>query len=222
MSILFAATYPERVTSLILGSRRRPLVPRPRLPLRAQGQTRCSKPSRISPRTAGGRVTRIEWYLPSQSNSATRTPVVRAIRAHGGKPQRIPAHGPDDPRASTSAPLLPAIHVPTLVIQRLNDRITPPFHGRYLAAHIAGARYFEQPGDHSLRFAAAATATRCVTRSWPFSPRASHTPRSRPRAGHDPARRRRSATRRRAAGAAPARPHRPARTRTTRQRGSKS
>jgi hypothetical protein len=49
---------------------------------------------------------------------------------------------------------LPAIQVPTLVIQRLDDRITPPCHGRYLASHIAGARYFEQPGDHSLRFAA--------------------------------------------------------------------
>jgi pimeloyl-ACP methyl ester carboxylesterase len=48
---------------------------------------------------------------------------------------------------------LPAIHVPTLVIQRLSDRITPPFYGRYLAERIAGARYFEQPGDHSLRFA---------------------------------------------------------------------
>ena len=50
--------------------------------------------------------------------------------------------------------VLPAVHVPTLVVQRLGDRITPPCHGRYLASHIAGARYFEQPGDHSLRFAA--------------------------------------------------------------------
>jgi hypothetical protein len=49
--------------------------------------------------------------------------------------------------------VLPAVHVPTLVIQRLGDRISPPCHGRYLAAHIASARYFEQPGDHSLRFA---------------------------------------------------------------------
>jgi len=53
-----------------------------------------------------------------------------------------------------SSGLLPAVHVPTLVIQRLDDRITPPCHGRHLASHIAGARYFEQPGDHSLRFAA--------------------------------------------------------------------
>jgi pimeloyl-ACP methyl ester carboxylesterase len=42
---------------------------------------------------------------------------------------------------------LPSIHVPTLVIHRLSDRITPPFHGRCLAERIAGARYFEQPGD---------------------------------------------------------------------------
>jgi len=48
---------------------------------------------------------------------------------------------------------LPAVRAPTLVIHRLGDRITPPFHGRYLASRIAGARYFEQPGDHSLRFA---------------------------------------------------------------------
>ena len=48
---------------------------------------------------------------------------------------------------------LPAVHVPTLVIQRVGDRITPEFDRRYLASHIAGARYFEQPGDHSLRFA---------------------------------------------------------------------
>ena len=49
--------------------------------------------------------------------------------------------------------VLPAVQVPTLVIQRLGDRINPPFYGRYLASHIPGARYFEQPGDHALRFA---------------------------------------------------------------------
>jgi class 3 adenylate cyclase len=46
--------------------------------------------------------------------------------------------------------VLPAIHVPTLIIQRLDDRITPPCHGRYLAAHLEAARYFEQPGNHLL------------------------------------------------------------------------
>jgi hypothetical protein len=44
--------------------------------------------------------------------------------------------------------VLPAIRVPTLVIHRTGDRVTPPCHGRYLAAHIADAGYWEQPGDH--------------------------------------------------------------------------
>jgi hypothetical protein len=37
-----------------------------------------------------------------------------------------------------------------LIIQRRDDRITRPCHGRYLAAHLPDARYFEQPGDHLL------------------------------------------------------------------------
>ena len=45
---------------------------------------------------------------------------------------------------------LPGLDVPALVIQRRQDRITPRCHGRYLAAHLPGARYFEQPGDHLL------------------------------------------------------------------------
>jgi hypothetical protein len=49
-----------------------------------------------------------------------------------------------------SGAALPAIDVPVLVIQRLDDRITPPCHGRYLAAHLTAARYFEQPGSHLL------------------------------------------------------------------------
>jgi hypothetical protein len=46
--------------------------------------------------------------------------------------------------------VLPGIGAPALIIQRRQDRITPPCHGRYLAAHLPGARYFEQPGDHLL------------------------------------------------------------------------
>jgi len=44
---------------------------------------------------------------------------------------------------------LPAIGVPTLVLHRVDDRIVPVQHARYLAEHIPGARYVELPGcDH--------------------------------------------------------------------------
>jgi class 3 adenylate cyclase len=45
--------------------------------------------------------------------------------------------------------VLPIVRVPTLVIHRSGNRWFTPEHGRYLADHIADARYVELPGaDH--------------------------------------------------------------------------
>jgi len=152
MSILFAATYPGRVTALILGSASARWFPAPGYPCGQGAQEMYDGLQEIAAHRWGQGAS-IEWYLQSRADSA-------AARQRFGRFERM-AISPSaflrmtrmihdiDIRA-----LLPAVHVPTLVIQRLSDRITPPCHGRYLAAHIAGARYFEQDGDHSLRFAA--------------------------------------------------------------------
>ena len=45
--------------------------------------------------------------------------------------------------------LLPAIRVPTLILHRAGDELVPVRAGRYLAEHIPGAKYAEIPGtDH--------------------------------------------------------------------------
>ena len=49
--------------------------------------------------------------------------------------------------------VLPAIHVPTLVLHRSGDLVVPSAQGRYVADHIAGARYVELPGNDHLPFA---------------------------------------------------------------------
>jgi class 3 adenylate cyclase len=46
--------------------------------------------------------------------------------------------------------ILSSIHVPTLVLHRSGDRMIYPQAGRYIADHIAGARYVELPGDDHL------------------------------------------------------------------------
>jgi len=46
--------------------------------------------------------------------------------------------------------VLPAIHVPTLIIQHTDAHTFGPAFGRYLADHIAGARYVELPGVDSV------------------------------------------------------------------------
>ena len=45
---------------------------------------------------------------------------------------------------------LPSIHVPTLVLHRVGDRVVNVNAGRHLAEHIPGAKYVEMPGrDHA-------------------------------------------------------------------------
>jgi hypothetical protein len=94
----------------------------------------------------------IDYYLPSRSHSASSRELLGRFERMAISPsaflRMLRMISEIDVRA-----VLPAIHVPTLVIQRGGDRINPPFYGHYLADHIAGARYFEQPGDHVLRFA---------------------------------------------------------------------
>ncbi len=48
-------------------------------------------------------------------------------------------------------PILPAIHVPTLILHRREERAIGVSHARYLADHIPEAKYVEMPGvDHLL------------------------------------------------------------------------
>ncbi len=49
--------------------------------------------------------------------------------------------------------VLPAIRVPTLVIHRTHDRVIPVESGRYLAEHIPDAKYTELPGHDHFPFA---------------------------------------------------------------------
>ncbi|MDQ4005505.1 MAG: adenylate/guanylate cyclase domain-containing protein [Actinomycetota bacterium] len=46
--------------------------------------------------------------------------------------------------------VLPSIHVPTLVLHRSGDQVAEIGHGRYLAEHIQDARFAELPGNEHL------------------------------------------------------------------------
>jgi DNA-binding SARP family transcriptional activator/pimeloyl-ACP methyl ester carboxylesterase len=151
MSILFTATYPEQVTALILGSAAARWFPAPGYPC-GDGAVEMYESLRDIAAHRWGRGDSIDWYLPSRAADPHARELFARFERLAVTPGaflRMTAMIREiDVRAA-----LPSIHVPTLVIHRLSDRITPPFHGRYLAERIAGARYFEQPGDHSLRFA---------------------------------------------------------------------
>jgi DNA-binding SARP family transcriptional activator/pimeloyl-ACP methyl ester carboxylesterase len=151
MSILFAATYPGKVTALILGSASARWFPAPGYPCGAGTQLMFDALWEIGA-SRWGQGDTIDWYLPSQAGSPRAREMLGRFERMAISPsaflRMLRMIRDIDVRAA-----LPRVTAPTLVIQRLGDRITPPAHGRYLAEHIPGARYFEQPGDHSLRFA---------------------------------------------------------------------
>ena len=147
MSILFAATYPERVSALILaaGAARWPSAPD--YPCGRQSDEMMDAIEHLAAHR-WGQGDSLRWFAPAgvaESDAVRRrfarwermavspSALLRIIRMI----RKVDVRG-----------VLPAIHVPALVIQRLDDLITPACHGRYLADHLARARYFEQPGCH--------------------------------------------------------------------------
>ena len=49
-------------------------------------------------------------------------------------------------------PVLPTIRVPTLVVHHTHDQVIPPEWGKYIADHIAGAKYVELQGRNLYHF----------------------------------------------------------------------
>ena len=186
MSILFAAAHPERVSALILGAAtaRHPWAPD--YPCGQGSDEMFDALAEIAAHRWGQGAT-IEWFLPGRAGSPEARRLFAGFERMAVSPSAflriVRMIRQIDVRA-----VLPAIHVPTLVIQRLDDRMTPPCHGRYLASHIAGARYFEQPGDHALRFAGGGDSDALIDEIEDFLASAPSSPRRRPGARHHPAR----------------------------------
>jgi pimeloyl-ACP methyl ester carboxylesterase len=148
MSILFAATYPDSVSSLILAAASARWSSAPGYPCGSESAEMFETFEHLA--AAGwGQGGSIELYAPSRAGSARARRNIARWERMAASPsamlRMVAVCRSIDVRGA-----LAAIRVPTLIIQRQDDRVTPPCHGRYLAAHIAHARYFEQPGDHLL------------------------------------------------------------------------
>jgi class 3 adenylate cyclase len=155
MAILFAATYPERTTSLVVygsnlcGGWRadNPVVTR-------QWPTRAAYEQDIAGWEEG---VRRDWGESTFSSavlapSRVGDPACREWLSRMARLGSSPASAIELVRMNREIdirPVLPSVHVPTLVLHRGQDSAVPVEYGRYLAAHIAEAKYVELPGvDH--------------------------------------------------------------------------
>lgn len=146
MSILFAATYPERVTALVLygtGARGR-----------GAPDYECGYGWERGLLELG-KIADQEWGQGrSLAQFASEMAEIPRMRQMWGRWERLGA-SPRGAKQLTEMvldidvrPILETLQVPTLVVHHSGDRAIPVESGRYLARHIPRARYWEQPGEH--------------------------------------------------------------------------
>ena len=148
MCVLFAATYPARTSALILGASypRRKWAPDYPWGLDEQAQerilasyeTRWGTDDSFAVRSVAPSLADDERFRKWNSQACRFAGTPASARAWFQITMEIDVRD-----------VLSAIRVPTLVIHRSGDRVVPVEAGRYLAEHIADAKWVEQAGvDH--------------------------------------------------------------------------
>jgi class 3 adenylate cyclase len=148
MSILFAATYPERAQALVLSGGMARTTYADDYPIGTPAEALVESGFEfILPNWGDGSAA--EVAAPSQAdNPDTRAFFGRMERmtASPGMMQQLAQMFLDiDVRD-----IVPSVHVPTLILHRRHDMLVNVRHGRWLAEHMPNARLVELPGrDHT-------------------------------------------------------------------------
>jgi pimeloyl-ACP methyl ester carboxylesterase len=148
MSILFAATYPQRSIALALyGS----------FAKRLRSDDYPWAPTLVERRSLADEIERgwgdvdLTYYVPSRAGDEPLRQWLSAYFRGSASPAAAAAllrmNSHNDVRA-----VLSAVHVPTLVMHASGDRDVKVEEGRYVAAHIEGARFLEIAGGDHLWF----------------------------------------------------------------------
>ena len=151
MSILFAASYPDRAQALICcgGMARSTAAPDYPWGTRAEDLI-ASGTELIGPHWGEGAI--VEVASPSVADD----PGVRAWYARLERSSASPGMLAALVQMFLDIDVrhvVPSVHVPALVIHRTRDRLVNVRHGRWLAEHLPNARLLELPGDdHNIWF----------------------------------------------------------------------
>ena len=151
LAIFFAASYPKRISSLVLDGCYARFARAPDYPWGVPQKE-------LEKAIAGleGQVGSVEHGLRYSAPSAVNDP---AFVAHWQRRIRSTLSGPAGVRRLTEMlvfsdvrPLLRAVQAPTLVLYRRGDRVAGKPHAEYLAEHISGAKLVELVGEDNLIF----------------------------------------------------------------------
>ena len=150
MSVLFASTYPDRTSSLVLYGSVVKGDSTPDFPWGLKKNDEQYKELLEKWRREWGGPCGIETRSPSKASDETyRHWWAKFLRLSASPSAAIKIFEMN--AAIDVRDILPTIHVPTLVLHRVDDRMVTVEHGRYHAEHIPDAKYVELDGeDHTL------------------------------------------------------------------------
>jgi class 3 adenylate cyclase len=150
MSMLFAATYPDRVSSLILYGTYARMVRSEDFPVGVPDYA-LNRWAEMVKEEWGGPVG-IRFWAPSAVGDAEMEDGWARLLRQGTSPaggiDLINLYRDIDVRS-----ILPTIGVPSLVLHRKGDQVVRVPQARYLAEAIPGARYVELDGEDHIAFA---------------------------------------------------------------------
>jgi pimeloyl-ACP methyl ester carboxylesterase len=149
MSLLFAATYPERTAALVLYAGFARAAWAPDYPWGRKKEDFEARTAAM--RDAWGTGASAATYAPSLADDRTFREWRATQERQGASPGALEVLQRMNLEIDTRH-ILEAIRVPTLVLHRSGDRVVRIEHGRYLAERIPGAKYVELPGDDHLAF----------------------------------------------------------------------
>ena len=145
LALVFAATYPERVSAVVLVNATARSSAAPDYPFGIDESWRERTQERMA-REWGRAPAGLEMQAPELAADAQFREWYSRFERYGASPGMALAvlrmiHDLDVRH------VLSAVQCPVLVIHRSGDPVVRVEHGRYLAEHLAGARYVELPGE---------------------------------------------------------------------------
>jgi len=148
MSVLFAATYPERSRALVLVGAFAKRLRSDDYPWAPSLEERLATIEEVERDWGAG--LDITDYAPHEDPALLEwySTCLRRSASPGAAAALLLMNSQIDTRH-----VLPTIRVPTLVLARTGDRDVTVEEGRWLAAQIPGARFVELPGDEHLLWA---------------------------------------------------------------------
>ena len=146
MSILFAATYPERTTALVIfgGYAKRTAAPDYTFGWREEEWAAFF--ANVDGHWGTPRGLDLDVWAPSIAGNERAAEDMAGYMRAAASPGAVRAVMQMN-REIDVRTVLPAVRIPTLILHRTGDRNIRIQHGRYMAERIPGARLVELPGD---------------------------------------------------------------------------